>query len=285
MDVLRSIYHRRLRSEYARRTYIKWVSLACRLFSIRSLKGRVAGVPIYVSPHDTWGLKKFYFKRSYDIESIEMLKDILRSKDDFVFWDIGANYGAYSLLLSPYATCTVSVEPSSQTFRHLSRSCKEAEAKVILENCAVADSIGQCMLYLSSHHFGDHRTYRPFQQEHRKTELVKLTTIDDIAGAHFQSPPRNNLMKIDVQGAECAVLRGAKHLISNSSTVFIFLEVWPKGLTEIGTSLDELIDICRTYGLVPVDRSGKPYEWDLITSQFDHAGNTLVLNVLLTRGA
>lgn len=284
MDVLRFIYSK-MRTDSERMTYVKRVSLACRLLSIRSFKGRVAGAPIYVSSQDNWGMRKLYFRNNYDIKHIEMLKDILRSKDSFVFWDIGANYGAYSLLLSPYASHTIAVEPSSLNFRHLSRSCKEAQAKVILENCAVGDNLGECQLYLSPHHFGDHRIYCPSQEGERKTELVRLRTIDDIAKTHFQSLPRHNLMKIDVQGAECLVLRGARHLICNSSTVFIFLEVWPKGLAEIGTGLDELIDICSTYGLVPIDRSDKPYEWDSITSEFNRADVISKLDVLLTRCA
>ena len=282
MNALGFIY-RRLGGFRARQTYVKWASLVCRLLLIESFRAIVGGVPIYISSQDNWGLRNYYFTGSYNPDSIEMLKDILVSRSDSVFWDIGANYGAYSLLLHPYAAHTIAVEPSSRTFRHLRRSCNETQANVILENCAVGGKSGEGLLYLSPNHFGDHRTYRP-QEEQRKTETVRLSTIDDIARTHFQSLPSNNVMKIDTQGAETSVLRGARHVICNSNVVFILLEVWPKGLLDAGSSLQELIDVCDTYGLSPVDKSGEAYKWDSILSKFTNDDQAISqLDVLLAR--
>ena len=246
------------------------LSAFARMLKIESVKGTIDGKSIYVSTQDNWGLRKVYLRKSYDVRSIEKLKNILTSDKNFVFWDLGANYGTFTLLLSPYADTTIAVEPSKRTFRHLAMSCAELTDKVILENCAASDRIGDGLLYLASGHSGDNRIYRPEKEDRRPTEPLKFKTVDRIAAENFAELPKNNLMKIDVQGSECQALAGAKQLIQGSSKIYVLMEVWPKGLREAGDSLDELVRVCGFLDLTPIDDSYQEYTWDQLISRLNN---------------
>jgi FkbM family methyltransferase len=239
---------------------------------------------LYISTRDLWGLGRFYFRRKYDRASVQRLGEILRSRDDFVFWDIGANYGAYTVLLGPEAARAVAIEPSQRTFDHLSRSCKPLDRQIILERCAISDRSGESLLYLCEDHSGDNRTYRPtVEGDSRKTEPVRLRTLDEVAAEHFDPLPAHHVVKIDVQGAEPRVLRGARRLIGNAETLYVFMELWPKGLKEDGSSLGELMGLCTDMGLGPVDEGLAPAEWKPIEERFKAEGDALVLDVLLAK--
>ena len=100
---------------------------------------------------------------------------------------------------------------------------------------------------------------------------------------NFDPFPAHNVIKIDVQGAEPRVLRGARRLLESGETTYVFMELWPKGLKEDGSSLGELIHLCTDSGLAPVDEALAPVEWKPIEDRFGAEGDELVLNVLLAK--
>ena len=55
------------------------------------------------------------------------------------------------------------------------------------------------------------------------------------------------MIKMDVDGHECQVLRGAHELLQRDKPVLL-MEMMPYGLEEAGASLDELLGILSNYG-------------------------------------
>jgi FkbM family methyltransferase len=74
--------------------------------------------------------------------------------------------------------------------------------------------------------------------------LVPQTTLDAYCA-------RNNLIpgvvKIDVEGAEIEVLKGARRTLIEHNPV-VYLSVHPRHIAALGGSTDELLDILRTVG-------------------------------------
>jgi FkbM family methyltransferase len=130
-----------------------------------------------------------------------------------VFYDVGANAGFFSLvgasLVGPGGK-VVAFEPHPETARQLSEQVKINGAHQIdVVVAAVSDRVGKA-------EFSDDTSsvmaaltdVRPDRQGRFKI-WVNLTTID----RELQSRPAPDVIKIDVEGAELDVLRGASRLL------------------------------------------------------------------------
>jgi hypothetical protein len=65
-----------------------------------------------------------------------------------------------------------------------------------------------------------------------------------------------SLIKIDVDGHECQVLRGARNLLRRDKPILL-MEIMPYGLDEAGASLDDLLGILRVHGYSLYDLDGR----------------------------
>ena len=158
-----------------------------------------------------------------------------------VVYDVGAHYGYYSLLASHLAGANgrvIALEPSPRNLAVL--------RKHIELNRAVNITVLETAL-------GDHQGEARFDNRagsgvgHLSPEgplTVKLTTLDAL-GREFPAP---NVLKIDVEGAEEAVLLGGREMIVKGKPA-IFLSTHGPALAEncsrllrgFGYSLRELL--------------------------------------------
>jgi len=259
-------------------------SLKCKLFGKKSVLGKISTFDIYISTSDVWGLMKFYFKTNYDCENIENLKKILLKRKDYIFWDIGANYGAYSLILNKYTHKTIAIEPFPKTISNLQKTLFRSKDKVFIVNCAAGEKNHTSELYVSKRHFGDHRLYQPGNEKSRCKKSVNIRTLDDIYDDYSKQLSPYNIIKIDVQGSEYNVLKGAKNLIDNSLELFVFLEIWKEGLEGMGSSLENLFSLCKANNLYPIDNfSYKPLTWDIVINKYKDVDRYYVGNLMLKK--
>jgi len=160
--------------------------------------------------------------------------------------DAGANIGVYSQFL---ARCVGpggvvhSFEPSPENFGRLHAALSQF-SNVRLNQLAVSDKMGDGMLYVSEELNVDHRAY-PIEGETRRTLCIRSTTLDD----YFKPGERVDFIKIDVQGYELHVLRGAKRVMQENPDIKLLLEFWPYGLKQAGTRWEELIEMLRHFGM------------------------------------
>ena len=85
---------------------------------------------------------------------------------------------------------------------------------------------------------------------------VKANTIDNLLGPQDQI----DLIKVDVEGAELRVLRGAAHTVK-ALHPNIIVEVHPSRLSSQGGTVDELVDVLiengyDVYEILSPDASG-----------------------------
>lgn len=172
--------------------------------------------------------------------------------------DIGANVGSVcgSFLERMGSGQLWAIEPHAELCRHLRRKFPS----VTVIHAAVSDQEGTATLYHSLQ--TPHASLYPANvlASANSSEVVPLVTIDGLI-ARGELPTRIDFIKVDAQGAETAILRGAADLLAQHQTAW-YVELWPFGLTQAGSSLEELCDALHGAGLVPLGDS-----WDAVYAQ------------------
>ncbi|RLV01329.1 FkbM family methyltransferase [Streptomyces griseocarneus] len=177
------------------------------------------------------------------------LRRRLRPGDTFV--DVGANVGYFSLLASRLVGDqgrVVAVEASPAVHENLLRQARLNDCRNLRTvNAAVADEQGTLSIALASNHnLGaasivpyDGPTTATFEIEARP--LPELLTSEEIAKAR--------VIKVDVEGAEGAVVRGMLPLLDRlRPDAEITVEVTPERMAKLGDSAEELLDAMRRRG-------------------------------------
>ena len=214
----------------------------CRLFSwrVRCLLGKPAimnlpewNVRMFLPPE--WrGIAKlvFAFRENYERELIYLNKILSPGK---VFIDVGANIGIYSLAASRIVGETglvLAFEPSVQSLPVLKKNIGLNRLKNVRAfPVALAQNSGRAWLHRGPNPSLNSLGKDPSWKE--DGEAIVTETLDKAlnqAGIH-----RVNVIKMDVQGSEELVLRGARETLASEHPVIIF-EVWPEGASLLGLS-------------------------------------------------
>jgi FkbM family methyltransferase len=155
--------------------------------------------------------------------------------------DVGANVGAYSLLLGQWVGPSGSVhafEPAPQAFEGL---VKHIELNGLQETvhpvrAAAGASSSPSALFVSSTQ-GESRL-ASVSDHAMATLAVPVTTIDEYCDRYRLTPA---FIKIDVEGAERDVLRGARETIRRTrGALALFVEMHPSIWPHIGVSRREV---------------------------------------------
>jgi FkbM family methyltransferase len=191
--------------------------------------------------------------------TIAWLERHLRAGD--VVYDIGANIGAYALVAAHRVGPTGRVfafEPGYASFAHLCDNIvlNGLESTIIPVPLPVGER--SALSNLSYHRlYPGHARHVSGDDDAAETDSpayrqpVLQMALDDLARQFELATPR--LMKIDVDGTELAVLRGARTLLRRSSLEHLLIEI------EAGNT-DAVIDELAAAGLALVDRHQRTYD-------------------------
>ncbi|MDQ2719754.1 MAG: FkbM family methyltransferase [Bacteroidota bacterium] len=153
----------------------------------------------------------------HDYEDMGFLLHFLRKEDCFV--DIGANIGSYTILASAHVGAkTISIEPAPVTFSHLMRniSLNQIQDKVVAHNIAVGSAKGN-INFTTSLDTLNHAV----QNEEPGTAKVAIETLDEI----LKDGLIPSLLKIDVEGFETEVIKGASNILQQNGLKAIIIEL------------------------------------------------------------
>src|SRR3989338_6191414 len=137
-------------------------------------------------------------------------------KHNSVIVDVGANIGLVSLLASKRfkAKKIISYEPCENNFKFLKKNIDENNChNVILNKFAVSNKQGQIKLYLHGSATHSINTKKPG----KNFEIVNMTTLDK----SLKSEKNIDLLKIDVEGAELDVLKGATNTLKKTKQIIL----------------------------------------------------------------
>jgi FkbM family methyltransferase len=192
---------------------------------LKKLKG---GFKMYVTPEEHIQQQLFWYGH-YEKSLATALKNLL--KPDSIFIDIGANTGYFTLLverLTPQGS-VIAFEPVSYLFEALQKNIEVNNAiQIRAVNAAIGERNEERKIYLSG---SDNTGMSSFQKPGNysgKDEWVKVFSLD----SWFQQSglPAVDVVKIDVEGNELAVLKGMKEIIKNNRP-HILIEINPETLS------------------------------------------------------
>jgi FkbM family methyltransferase len=178
-------------------------------------------------------------------------------KSGDVVLDIGANIGYYTLIMARLTGPSGQVfafEPDALNFQLLQKNVQQARySHVAPVNSAVSDRSGEGRLYRNEVNGGDHRLYD--SSDGRASVAVRVVAIDDFLSG---KNTRVHFVKMDIQGAEMAALRGMQSLIRDNPGIKLLTEFWPAGLNRSGTEPRDFLRLLTELGFEVYEVSEEP---------------------------
>ena len=166
--------------------------------------------------------------------------------------DVGSNLGLYSLLMARLAGETgriICFEPDPDLFAALRRN-QELNDLPQLEahNLALGAAPAELILHRSIINSGDNHLGQKESSLFRREVTTRVVRLDD-----FLPGLKLDLLKIDVQGWELAVLRGMRETLQRNEAVRIYFEFSRLGYVRAGSTYEELIAFLREAGFLIFD--------------------------------
>lgn len=197
---------------------------------------------IYLS-HDSFQSMWLMYHCWVDWEEFNLIG--LYLDNNKVFFDIGSNIGFYSLWASKFieqAGAIHAFEPDKKNFLRLTDNLKinQLETKVTINQKAVSDSNGP--LDFSIGLDGENHILMESIENATKVEAV---TLDHYC--HTKNICCIDYLKVDVEGFELMVIKGAKSLLEHKKIKIIQLEI-NTTLANSKTTAQELINYLNGFG-------------------------------------
>jgi FkbM family methyltransferase len=192
-------------------------------------RGIVVHVPIF-RPERRWDR---FDLMHYEPELIGMLTTEARASDaPLTIIDCGADLGLVSMLLTARlmrVSRVIAFEPSEDEIPLLRKNLAGLPIQSDVVQAGVSDCAGQGVLRRPAYDGYNQARY----VEHANNGGFEIVTLDSI-----EVPAEDLLIKIDVEGGEQAVVRGAKKTIAKSPRVIVATEAHP--LVAARTGIDPI---------------------------------------------
>lgn len=200
-----------------------------------------------------------------------------------VVFDVGANVGDYTRLVLDHLPEAVvfAFEPAKAVYDTLTGRLASESARVKAFNFGFSDTAGTVDLHAYAVDGNEvsllasidvRRQTQAVDVTRRGSERVRMETLDAFCDA--ESVERIDLLKIDVEGHELSVLRGARRMLAEGRVAIIQFEFGPANISSRTYFYDLwslLADDYRIYrivprGVAPIDFYGEHLEIFLTTN-------------------
>jgi FkbM family methyltransferase len=186
---------------------------------------------------DIWISDPIRRGETFDPHVLSILREFIEPGSVFV--DVGANIGWFTLIGSRLAGPNgrvFAIEPDPRNCDILGQNIAHNGCQnVSVYPVAAGAADGKAFLYRSADNQGDHRLSVASDRTDRRK--VRVRTLD---GLLLRRTARIDVVKMDTQGSETAVLNGMTQLFLANPRVRLILEFWPHGLADCGSSATEL---------------------------------------------
>jgi FkbM family methyltransferase len=194
----------------------------------------------------------------FESETSQALRFFFARSETFI--DVGANYGFYSILaaLWNHNLRVVAFEPVTPIHDGLRKnvSLNQLEARVACESFALGDQTGDATMYLPNSEGADYEATATLAANSWQVRQgspnfkVKTMRFDDYESAH---PMKVDLIKIDVEDFEAAVLSGMQRTIARDRP-FIVCEILPRNREHKNEATTQMVEALgyTPYWITPV---------------------------------
>jgi FkbM family methyltransferase len=176
-----------------------------------------------------------------------------------VFVDVGANVGYFSLLAGGLVGTTgsvIAIEPVPRTCATLTENVKlNGFSQVLMENLALGSTSGRLELHVPPSSI--HRDYLVSSLPVPGWETVSVPCVTLDALSQGWARERIDLMKIDVEGHEPAVLRGGRTLLASGRVRALVMELSGVHLAQSGLTPQAMISELEGLGFLTAQLNGE----------------------------
>jgi len=203
------------------------------------------GLRLAVDPRSREPFEWFCFRSREMAAELDAFRHEMAGRRRFL--DIGACHGIFSLVFAhvrPEAVA-VAVEPSAIAFSVLTENVRLSRlGNVVARQVACGAAAGELRMRQLWHHLEALPAEEGAADGAGPVVTVPLQSVDELC-AELDFQP--DLVKIDVEGYELAVLRGARATLGRCRPP-LFLELHPERLRELGGSVEEVVELLAGLG-------------------------------------
>ena len=206
-----------------------------------------------------------------------ILNQLLAKGDTFI--DIGANHGAFSVAASKFVGDSGHIyafEPQPELYPLIEKSLEASGAanfRVFSDACS--DQEGRAQFFVPAESSGSAGLFKGLSgdEKHQHFE-VDLVRLDDII--EDQEINGEVLIKLDVEGNELAVLRGATRFIQRVRPRLL-MEINPAAMEAAASTTEEMVELLEDVGYRYFRRLEDPDHTHLLRSlKTDHYGDIVL---------
>jgi FkbM family methyltransferase len=207
--------------------------------------------------------------RTSDAGEFQAIPQLVQSGDTAI--DIGANAGLYSVLLSRLCGPTGRVwafEPVLDTYWRLRETLALNRCEnVVPVQSAICDRSGTVTMNVFEPQFAEWNSLGVRSGKDRKGKLVSSCGSAEVLAhaldefCEHQQIGHINFLKVDVEGFELSVFRGAERLLSKRRIDYICFEISQEPLKAVG------IESCKVFEALE-DHGYRAYRFDMRTGRF-----------------
>jgi FkbM family methyltransferase len=178
-----------------------------------------------------------YINYAYEIE----IKHYIETHPFEVFFDIGACLGEYCIWLGQKGYPCFAFEPVSSSYYMVQKNIKlnKLESKVKAFNYGLGSKH-------SIEHFRINQinpgASKRVQEGDSATEKFEINSLDDVFEGFGLNKDTKILVKIDVEGMEVEMIKGAKKFFQYFNDITLIIEEKLSGESDIRNSLNEICD-------------------------------------------
>jgi FkbM family methyltransferase len=175
------------------------------------------------------------YKSNATNSSLIQLLAILKDANINLIFDIGANEGQFAkeLRLNGYSAGIVSFEPIDNAYQTLLKISKNDSEWIVHERVAIGETNHKTRINISKNSVSssllqilDAHTRTEPQSQYVGTQTVKVVKLDDIY-EDYLNVNSNLMIKIDAQGYEWNILKGATNIRKIAKVILCELSMIP----------------------------------------------------------
>jgi len=209
----------------------------------------IHGLKYFIDPQDLIIAPQMVVYRQWEADISQLFRSLCRPESVVV--DIGANFGYFSILAANLIGTggggqVIAFEPNPGLCELLrrNREINWSIAPVTLHEIALGEAEDELILHVPKAHGANGSLSAPIGVECAQIP-VTVRPLDTVLPHDLAV----DIMKIDVEGHEATVLRGARAVIARSPNLHLILEWSKKQMSEAGIAPEDVLALLK--GFVP----------------------------------
>jgi FkbM family methyltransferase len=213
-----------------------WILRLARLLLGRgAVRFDIGGGTFIEGPLDDWMILWAFMRQHERDAPFQCSLDLLRDGD--VALDIGANLGIWSLLAAKRGARVHAFEPVPEMVARLRHHARLSGAALTIHPFALGAEAGSLPFFAARDGNTGASSFARRSVEDEEIR-VPVETLDGYVERH--GIPHARMLKVDVEGAEILVFRGARKLLSSGHAPSVFFEVDEELCARFGTTPQEV---------------------------------------------